>query len=163
MAVRTSYVGTENVGDVLTKANFDKLPGGWLGYAEVTTAQTGITTVTDLTNLTVTVTVGTNRKIRITGCSVVSRTVGDGIVVGSIQEGATELGRWCQMFPGAATFENACGSVVSSPAGAFATPSAGSHTYKLTLTRNSGTGTVGINPVGTDAAWILVEDIGPAS
>jgi hypothetical protein len=43
------------------------------------------------------------------------------------------------------------------------TPSAGAHTYKLTLQRNSGTGTVRIFADADVPAFILVEDLGPSS
>ena len=32
---RVGYVGTEIIGDVLTKANFDKGPGGLVGYGQI--------------------------------------------------------------------------------------------------------------------------------
>lgn len=43
---------------------------------------------------------------------------------------------------------------------AILTPSAGSHTYKLSLETSAGT--VETEPVATGPAFILVEDIGPA-
>lgn len=153
MTYRQTYPGTQAAGDVLTSANFSRLPGGWTGYAEVTAAQTGITTVTDLTSLSVTIGVGTGRRIRITGHAEVTRTVADGLTVGRIAEGATQLGCWCVSFEG--SYDLAEGSVVIAP-------TAGTHTYKLTLERSSGTGTVGISAGTTDPAFILVEDIGPA-
>lgn len=61
MTTRTAYPGTESVGDVLTKANFDKVPGGWIGVVQVTSNQGSITTLTDLTSLTLTVTYQTGR------------------------------------------------------------------------------------------------------
>ena len=57
MAVRTAYAPVAST--VLTAANLAKLPGGWIGDAQVTANQTGITTATDLTGLTVAVTAGT--------------------------------------------------------------------------------------------------------
>lgn len=50
-SARTSYIGTEATGDVLTKANFDKSPGGMVAYAQITangSALTGFTAVTGL-------------------------------------------------------------------------------------------------------------------
>ena len=32
----TTYVGTENIGDVVTKANLDTTPGGLVAYAQIT-------------------------------------------------------------------------------------------------------------------------------
>lgn len=155
MAVRTAW--NPAVGDVITEANLEKLPGGWIGYAEVSANQASISTETDLTGLSVTVTVGDSRRIRITGRGIVSRTVADGVTLGQIKESTTVLGRWCQHSPSATTeFGNEMGFCVI-------TPSAGSHTYKLTLQRNTGTGTVTLNAGTGSEASITVEDIGPAS
>lgn len=46
MASRTGYVGLQEDGAVVTEANFDRLPGGWIGYATVTADQGSITTLT---------------------------------------------------------------------------------------------------------------------
>lgn len=165
MAVRTAWTGTAAVGEVFNAADAKSIPGGWIGYAEVTANQTISTgTETDLTGLTVTVTVAANRKIRIRGQGIISRSVADGVSVGRIKEGSTELGRWAQHAPSATTeFDAASGDAVSSPAGVFVTPSAGSHTYKLTLQRFSGTGNVVLNAAAGSQAFIMVEDVGPAS
>lgn len=155
MPVRTSYVGTQIAGDVLTAANFSKLPGGWIGYAEVTANQTGITTVTDLTGLTVTVTAGTARRLKITGrCLADSSVITDRIIL-SIKESATTFGQGYGHPPAANEQETIT-------AEATVTPSAGTHTYKLTLERN-GTGTVRMIAAATVPAFIVVEDIGPAA
>lgn len=131
---------------------------GTLGYAQVTANQT-ITasgTETDLTGLTATVTVGTGRRIRISGQGILSRTVADGVTLGRFKESTTALGRWAQHSPSANTeFGHSHGAVIL-------TPSAGSHTYKLTLQRFSGTGNVTLNADSTSPAFILCEDIGPA-
>lgn len=62
MATRTGYPGTPSLGDVLTTTNFNKLPGGWIGQVQVTANQTGITTVADLTSLTLSVTYQSGRS-----------------------------------------------------------------------------------------------------
>lgn len=157
MSVRTAYVGTQVAGDTLTAANFSKLPGGWLGYAEVTANQGSITTVADLTSLSVAVTVGTSRRLRITGHGVMASTVAGDVILGIIQEGASQLGRWAELQPQAANgFDIQEGSVIL-------TPTSGAHTYKLTLQRAIGTGSVTLLAAGGNAAFILCEDIGPAS
>lgn len=166
MASRTAWTPGATVGEVFSAADAKSIPGGWIGYAEVTANQTLTNTAveTDLTGLSVTVTVGASRKIRIRAQGIVSRTVADGVTIGRIKEGSTELGRWSQHAPSAATeFDAAAGDAVSSPGGVFATPSAGSHTYKLTLQRFSGTGNVVLNAAAGSQASITVEDLGPAS
>lgn len=146
---------------------------GNLGYAQVVANQTIVAsgTETDLTNLTVTVTVGTNRKIRLSAQGILSRTVADGATIGRFKEGSTELGRWAQHSPSAAgEFNFAYGALQSAPLGSlpgggnpvFLTPSAGTHTYKLTLQRFSGTGNVTLNAGTTSVAFIAVDDMGPA-
>jgi hypothetical protein len=133
------------------------LARGRLGYAQVTAAQTLTNTgvETDLTSLSVLVTVGTSRRIRITGQGIVSRTVADGVTVGYIKEGATFHGTWHQSSPSAAT--EFCPGQMST----IITPTSGDHTYKLTLQRLTGTGNVVLNAAAAAPAFILVEDIGP--
>lgn len=126
------------------------LPGG---YAQVTASQSGITTVTDLTGLTATVTVSAGRRIRITGSLAVGTTVANDIVRMSIKEGATVL--QIRDAIGVTTTGN-----VNLEASIVLTPSAGSHTYKLTLERLAGTGTESITAGTTFPNFILIEDIG---
>lgn len=157
MATRTPWDPV--TGDVMTEARLDTLARGWLGYVEVTANQSvvGSGTETDITSLTVTLTVQADRKLRITGHGIFSRSVADGVTLARIKEGSTELGRFCQHAPSATSeFDCAEGSIVVAP-------SAGSHTYKLTMQRFSGTGNITLNAAAGSAAFILVEDIGSAS
>ncbi len=156
MAVRTAYVATESIGDVLTKANFDKLPGGSIGYAQVTANQTGIVqgVTTDLTNLTVTVTVNTSRRIRIYAkVDGTSGTAGDLLEL-LIREGSTTLQT--------RSFTHLSGTNYS-PLETFIdlSPTAASHTYKLSLLC-TGTGAATIQASATRVAFIQVDDVGPA-
>jgi hypothetical protein len=127
---------------------------GVLDYAQVTANQNGISVATDLTGLSVTVTTGTGRRVRITGHGVLTQRTGAGLAVLIVREvsGATlgQLGSHTLQ-----TNENhlADGSVVI-------TPSAGSHTYNLSLSTSANTVDWGAS--STAPAFILVEDIGPA-
>lgn len=124
--------------------------GGTLGYAQVTANQTGITTAADLTSLSVPVTVGTGRRIKITGhCFQFTRTAGTVTYIDfRIAEGATLLNRTTLVCPN--TY--AGGSVEH-----VLSPSAGAHTYKL----QAGTdGTITAEAAATSPLFILVEDIG---
>jgi len=125
-----------------------------LGYAQATSNQGSITTEVDLTSLSVTVTVGTGRRIRITGvCRAQNDTANSGFAL-QIQEGVTEFQTDSQRLPAASepgTFH----------AVAVITPSAGSHTYKLTGQRQ-GVGTATTIAAAAAPAFILVEDIGAA-
>lgn len=131
--------------------------GGQLGYAEVTANQTGITSETDLTGLSVAVTVGANRRIKITGQGHVTPQTSVGTCVGRIKEGATNLGRWAGA-DGGTPIGNSSLEIGS----AILTPSAGSHTYKLTLQKFTGGNTVDLTAATGLPAFILVEDIGSA-
>lgn len=127
-------------------------PRGVLGYAEQSSSQTGITTIADLTGLSVAVTVADNRRIRLKGFARITRTVADGQTTFDIREGAADVGY--VFAPAQADIPVFVEKTI--------TPTAGSHTYKLSLQRLSGTGTVGTAPDGTSPAWLIVEDIGSA-
>lgn len=156
MAVRTAFTPTATAGAVLTAAQVKQIPGGWLGRAEVAAAQAIATgTETDLTGMSLTVTVGSSRVILLAAAGLITRTVADGASIGRFKEGATELGRWAQSAPSAiAESDQACGFVLL-------TPSAGAHTYKLTLQRFSGTGSVSLSAGATNPAYFLIADLGP--
>jgi len=159
MPTRTPWSPSAVVGEVVSAADVKTIPGGWTGYVEVTANQTVSTgTETDATGLSIgPITVPANRRLRLTAHAILSRTVADGVSIGRIKEGSTELGRFSQHAPSAATeFDCAEGS-------AIITPSAGAHTYKVTIHRFSGTGNVVINAAAGSPAWFMVEDIGPAS
>lgn len=158
MPVRTAYAGAAVSGEVLTAANVNKIPGGWIGYNESTTNQGSIAgTEVDITGLTATVTVGTSRRIRITVELSLSSSVANDVPSLRIKEGTTQL----------QSREEHLGSVVGALAAISAsvvlTPTAGSHTYKATLVRAVGTGTLVVNASATAPAFLLVEDIGPAT
>lgn len=132
------------------------VPQGRLGSNEVTANQGTFTAETDLTSLSVTVTVVAGRKLRITGEVHASSTVAADEIGFFIKEGATYLAKSGQSPPVAnrnVLFHRE--KVVS--------PSAGSHTYKLAMSRLSGTGDITmVAAAGNNGspAFILVEDIG---
>lgn len=154
MPVRTAYAGAAVAGEVLTAANVNKLPGGWIGYAEVTANQGGITTEIDLTSLSVAVTVGTSRRIRISYIGSVATSVSGDTAVAYIKEGAAYLQQ------SALTMPSGANEVVNSSV--VLTPTAGAHTYKITMARLAGTGTLQHTVSATSPGYILVEDLGPA-
>lgn len=135
----------------------DTAPLGALGYAEVTADQGSITTTTDLTDLAVTVTVRTGRRLRITGWArgyAVSAADAQGDL--SVREGATLLASRDSLM-GVAGNGMAWGPVL-----AVVTPAAGEHTYKLTAEQTVGAGGLVMLASATVPAFILVEDIGAA-
>lgn len=151
MPVRTAYAGAAVSGEVLTAANVNKMPGGWIGHSEATASQAGITAETALTNLSVTVTVGTARRLRIT-VMVRLQAAGGGDSTVTIKEGATLLTNSSQTL--------VAGKVETVMFSAVITPTAGAHTYNSTLGSTSSTDS---NASATIPAFILVEDIGPAT
>ncbi len=127
---------------------------GTIGYAQRTSNQGGITTEVDLTGLSVTVTTGASRRIRISvEISAASSVAGD-VVSLRIKEGSTQLqSRETHL-------ASAAGSTGLCVASVVLTPTAGPHTYKAALVRAVGTGTVNTAASATAPAYILVEDIG---
>lgn len=129
--------------------------GGTLGYAEAVADQSGIIGETDLLGLSVAVTVGTGRRILITGECLAFSSVTDDTARFNIKEGANFLQiRQTLMRP-----VTVAGTL---HAERVLTPSAGSHTYKLTMQRAAGTGSLTMNAGAEFPAFILVEDIGAA-
>lgn len=162
MVNRTAFPGTAtNTTHLASEDN--SLPGGWIGYAEVVAAQLSITTLTDLTGLSQAVTVNTSRRIMITGQVMSQISATDTSAYLHIREASTTLHRVQVPAPtagGGPSQEPRVWSVVL-------TPSGGSHTYKLSMERNAGTGTVGIAAANSapdvNPAFILIVDLGPAS
>src|SRR3990167_8046134 len=127
---------------------------GTLGYAQVTSSQGSITAETDLTSLTVTVTVGTSRRIRVSAFNHIEGTVATDNAVIRIKESTTNLQETVAHLPSSPA-PRTSGSAHS----VVLTPSAGSHTYKLSLARLDGTGNVGIGASASQPNYILAEDI----
>lgn len=152
MASRTSYPATESAGDVLTTTNFNKLPGGCIGYIFKTSAQTGISSETDLTTLTVTVTVNTSRLIRVEGWVAVQQITSAGTPSLRLKESSTQLQQANVALNASDTGYLYVVTVLS--------PSSGSHTYKLTLSTTTAT----VNTVcsSTFPGILMVTDIGPS-
>ena len=151
MATNTTF----SSGAVLTAAQMNNLPWGWQDYVQVTSNQTGIASgaVRDLTGLTTTKTFVANRKIKISAkCQF---TVGSSAcnVNLLIQEGATVLASQ-ELYAVASSPQGRVVSVVI-------TPSAGSHTYKLTVSFGDNANNL-LAASATNPSFILVEDMGSA-
>lgn len=133
------------------------MPTPILGYAEVTATQSGITTEVDLTNLAITVTVPSGgKRIRISAYLshvFTNRTTSDSRGVIRIKEGSTILQQaWILPFMTA----GALGAIPVSIQAIF-TPSAGSHTYKLTGLVDVGVGELSFFSASNAPAFIMVE------
>lgn len=127
--------------------------GALAAPAQVATSQTGISAETDLTGVTVPATVGTSRRIKVVAEVTIGATVSNDAAVLRIKEGATVL-------------RKREGNVVAGRglvmhAEVWLTPTAGAHTYKASLERSVGTGTLSV--AGTDADSLMsVDDMGGA-
>ena len=128
---------------------------GTLGYVAVTANQSGITTLVDLTSLTLTITFLATRRIRITGITQWSGTVGaDSVQVTIVDTSGptvinlsnTGIVTTGQVYPGYVT--------------AVVVPGAGARTYKLQAARVVGSGSETLNASATGPCFLLIEDIG---
>jgi hypothetical protein len=135
-----------------TGSSTKAVPLGTLGYAQTSSNQGPTAPPFDITGATVTVTVGPGRRIKITGVVLLSSSVTTDLPQLQINEGATLI--YAVDGPAlAGNGQTLCATTVL-------TPSAGSHTYKLTATRVSGSGNFTINSATGWNCYILVEDIG---
>lgn len=132
-------------------------PLGLLDYAQSVTPQGSITTEVDVTGLSVTVDVAANRYIRILGyVRLHSTVIGDRFIV-DVKESTTYIGKCGDHY-----LDTTAVSPLFYGGPILVAPSAGAHTYRLTVRRISGTG-VGVTDANVFSPdYILVEDIGPA-
>lgn len=156
---RIGYVGTEIASDVLTKTNFDRLPGGMMGSLSITSpsAATGGTTV--VTGLSVAITAGVSRRYRILiHCSSVTNA------------GAANNSTNIQIFDATGTVTLAS-RLVDDPAAiganfagatlqAWHEPASGAQTYAFRTTTTFTT--TSVNASATAPAQIMVFDVGPS-
>lgn len=140
------------------KAWIDKwLPRGEVAYAEVTSNQTGITTMTDLTGLSVTWTAAAGRRYRVSFKVLVFSTVANDDANVWVRNGSsTSLNAY-----GVRAVSTTHGIVVAG-SHRLTGLSAGSQTVKLSLERAAGSGSVALAAASTHPSFILVEDIGSA-
>jgi hypothetical protein len=133
--------------------NFEALPRGVMGRATKSTDQTAISTVVDLSGLSVTWTAVTGRLYRISYSVTYLKNTAAGLLRTQVTTSANAIVRLhLDYAPTAATYYTHAGSVL-------VTPSAGSVTYKLRAVCDVNTSD---QAGATDPALILVEDIGPS-
>lgn len=132
--------------------------GGELGYAGNSSNQTGITTEVDVIGLSVTVTVAAGRRIKVHAELGVGSTIATDTIRLTLKEGGTTL----QIRDVVPNVTSGTTGNIALPATARLTPSAGSHTYKATIQRLAGSGTIVVAGNSTFPSFIQVEDIGPA-
>jgi hypothetical protein len=132
------------------------LPRGVLGRATRTTAQSGITTVTDITSMSVTWTATSSRLYRVSASGLVFSTVANDVAQLSMTDASNTVKALAQEI------------VAASPLGItihvewIVTGLSGSQTTKLRVARSGGSGSLTFDAAGTYPAYLTVEDIGPA-
>lgn len=132
------------------------LAWGKVGYAEVTANQGSITTVTDITGLSVTWDFVSGRAYKVTAAVQAQSTVADDAVRMEITTTGGTVSTFAQQVARvSATSVTLLRSVVL-------TGLSGSITRKVRLQRFSGSGTVTMVAAATVPAFLLVEDIGLA-
>lgn len=149
MTINTTFVS----GAILTAAQMNNLPWGSAGYASSTTLNQNVTTLTDITGLSVTFTAVAGRIYRVDGYVMMNSTEGTNPAVLSIRNGATALQQSTLNLQIANTNYMAAASYV----GTF---TAGSVTVKLSGARGAGSGTITAQSTSTYPAQIIVTDIG---
>jgi hypothetical protein len=130
------------------------LPWGYVTSANITSNSANLTTLTDITGLSVTPTVVANRQLKITFTGFLDSTVSTDSIASYITDGSNT-----QLMQG---YVAGIGGGTTHTVIAYVTTTAGSPTYKVRAARVSGTGNVKIGASATTPATIMVEDIGPS-
>lgn len=150
---------TWTAGDVLTAADMNTYARGGqeMGYAQITADQTGITTVADVTGLSVTWTAISSRVYLLTAnVSVTSSVADDRLGVYISDSGGTQK---------AARFSNGI-RIATRELGMIVqyrvTGLTGSVTYKVRAERTAGTGTMTVFGSASSASFFHVQDVGAA-
>ena len=149
MTINTTFTS----GAILTAAQMNNLPWGSAGYASNTTLSQNVTSLTDITSLSVTFTAVTGRIYKVEGWVYMATTEGTNPSVLSIRNGATQL----QSTTLNLQIANVAYSQYVCYVGTF---TAGSTTVKLSGARGAGSGTLTASSAATTPAQILVTDLG---
>lgn len=129
-----------------------------LGYGMATANQAGISSEADLTGLSATVSVAAGRIIKVSAHVWICSTVANDVGRVTLRDGATSIG--LATLPALPVSPST--GPTSDPFVILVNPTAGPHTYKATLTRMTGTGTLTSQASAGTPAVLLVEDMGAA-
>lgn len=151
-------------GDVLGAADMNGLPAGVVAYAERTSNQTSISTVTDLTSLTVTFTAVAGRRYRVTShTSWYASVASTSAIVTLYNSTAAAQLQWSGCVTGDAAGGSNNNQTSTNLLSWSGTLAAGSTTLKLQARiGDDDSGTLTLRAGATYPAFILVEDIGPS-
>ena len=158
MTTATRTVYTSAAAEVLTSANFEKMPKGWIGYAYTDSNNGAITSEADLTDLSVTVTIPEDRLIIVrTRVLFDIDNTGAANISGFVNVDGTNQGQFAR----GKGLQNS--ELLGSAPVFLAGLTGGSHTIKLRAARTSGTGVVTTIASSTNLNFLIVEDCGPDS
>jgi hypothetical protein len=130
-------------------------PFGVIGIAELTSVQGSITSIVDVTSLSISITVPAGRRVKFTAQAMLQSTVAGDYGRFDLTDGAGSITyQTNQMQLG--------GSAIGMSFSKSQTPGAGTFTYKLRVSRTAGTGTLTVSASTSSVAQLLCEDIGPA-
>ncbi len=141
--------------DTLVSTN---APRGVMATASVTAVQSGISTITDVTSMTVTWTAVSTRRYRVSASSEIYGTAAGDLLILSITDGSNVQQQRTVFTVPALTGGAGYGKATIE---LYLSGISGSTTRKLRLERSSGTGTAAFSASSTFPAYIVVEDIGP--
>jgi hypothetical protein len=147
-----SHDQTWTAGQVLTAAAINDLTSGRVGYVAVTSSQGSITSVVDLTSLTVTFTAIASRYYRITGHVMAQNNTANARCDLQLTDGSNNV---LAISRGSSGATNQDFTLIATY---IVAPGAGSVTYKLRAVANSGT--MQMTAAATAPAFISVEDFG---
>ena len=153
----TTAQKTWTAGDILTAADMNTYARGGqeMGYASVTTNQTGITTVVDVTGLSITWTAISSRVYELEAFVNVSSSAASDNVNVNICDSSNN-----QIQAAVADLSTTVGRLETISVRARVTGLSGSVTYKVRIFRNAGTGTLTVEAGATRPATFIVKDIG---
>lgn len=148
-----AYIVVEDITGSTLPYSPASVPVGQLGYAQVLANQTGISAEVAVTGLSVNVVVPAGRQIRISSQVQVQSATTSGTVLARLKEGGTTLQTTQENYNTiGGNGKYVAGSVVLSP-------TAGAHTYFLTLQGTAGT--IDMTASAGVPAYLLVEDVTP--
>lgn len=149
--VATTRTPKEWDGDAATSADFNRGPGGWVGFDSTTADITGITG-TPVTILSIPFTVGTSRRIKVSIAGPVMSSVADDLVTADIlYDGAIQSRMSSQVHSAGGPGTQPLVDFWVSPAGVT-----GAHTILIQALLGAGTGPCTIRSGFT----VIVEDVG---
>lgn len=149
MTTRSLYSATAS--EVATAANVNKWSKGWVGYVLSTSTQTFTGIETDVTDLTMSLTIPTGRMIKVSWNVITQSSVDQDNVLVRCYRAASIIGKKYE--------EVDINEPITIAGWGIDTPSAGTYTYKIAVIRSGGSGTVSLKGA-TASHEFLVEDIG---